>query len=285
LSANWCHMKLINVLADTWRGCIARFFRPLFTVVLFLCSICLFQSHGAIRERGFTLLDTRFFPELRGPQFPLTASMLLEQRQTLFLAMQVTKSNREHFDSKGLVLRLRKTALSFRNGISVKPKPIEDWTRWAVAQGINDNLGVGIDLDFRRKHPSDFYQVFGVFKRAGVSVLYSPSGDRFIGGRVFGGATTAQWGAELFYEFCFTKIPVSMGCVARYDSYGTAEDVIFLSIAWRPLQYIRLQQHITNSRWESGLGCTIGPLWFLGTVGSAWEVERPIIHVKGGVVW
>jgi hypothetical protein len=235
-------------------------------------------------SQAYFFLDSRYLPRQAGPVAPPAASYLLHQFQQLYLATQLTGTSSAQFDAKGIALRLWRFGAGWYNGIrSGSNSETIDWTRTHLAAAATNSFFVGLDFDFYRVHPADYYQVTGQCKRVGINALVLPTPQLVLSATIFCGPDTQSWGGEAGAEYRYRRALFALS--ANYNQFLDPKLNLQGGAAVYPLPFLRMQLVGANTHSCVGIALQNQWSWILCSMRLPYTTNTPELHVSGGLTW
>jgi hypothetical protein len=158
------------------------------------------------------------------------------------------------FDPKGIGYAYRGYGLFWGNKIALGVESgIPDFNYYSFARQIGAYIAVGASLKFKRKHPSDYYQFFGLNRSYDLALLIKPR-------------------SNLKFGFLAQHLPeqrgihwVTIGIAYRHRNLLLALDLAvpraewrnaqhYLGVEWAPTALLRIRGGRSDRDWTVGMG-------------------------------
>ena len=156
------------------------------------------------------------------------------------------------FDPKGIAYSYRRLGLFWGNKIALGVESgTPDFNYYGFGYQMGAYFSGGLNIKFKRKHPSDYYQFFGSHPSYDVAVLLKPHTNLKFGllAQHLPQARGIQW--------------LTIGAAYRRWNLLFATDIaiprlggpdFYLGIEWRMLSFVRMRGGYSDKDWTGGLG-------------------------------
>jgi hypothetical protein len=158
------------------------------------------------------------------------------------------------FDPKGIGYAYRGYGLFWGNKIALGVESgTPDFNYYSLARQISPHIALGASLKFKRKHPSDDYQFFGIAPSYDLAVLIKPRSNLKIGllvqhlPRQRGvrwvtiGVAYQRWNLRFSTDFA----------MPRSDPLDIQP---YFGLEWTPISFLRIRGGNSNGDWTVGVG-------------------------------
>ena len=183
------------------------------------------------------------------------AGLIQWQGVKLFGVTKFQNRQNYRFDPKGIGFSWRGYSLYWGNKIALDvPSGTPDFNYYGIARQLGAYLAIGLNLKFKRKHPSDYYQFFGYHTSYDIGLLFKPRPNLKIGCLLQNlEDNSIQW--------------VTFGSAYRYESYQFSVDLAlstegktseyYIGAEWIPTSFFSVRVGSSNGSITGGFGLRI----------------------------